>query len=112
TYLELDDVLQSTGPFYSEFRFQPQRPVPEILAKFDPARAASLKSLFQAARRGRTWFTLDADEVGRKLNQPRERIVAALDYLEEHGDLLVEATGVRQGYRRLQAPADRESFVN
>jgi ATP-dependent DNA helicase RecQ len=82
------------------------------LAKFDPARAAFLQSLVQAAKRGRTWLTLDADDVGRKLNQPRERIVAALDYLDECGDLLVEATGVRQGYRRLQIPADRESFVN
>jgi ATP-dependent DNA helicase RecQ len=111
TYLELDGVLHATGPFYSEFRFQPLRTSPEILAKFDPDRSAFLKSLFQAARRGKTWFTLDADQVGRKLGQPRERIVAALNYLEEQGDLMVEATGVRQGYRRLQQPADRQSLV-
>jgi ATP-dependent DNA helicase RecQ len=111
TYLELDGVLHATGPFYSEFRFQPLRPSTEILAKFDPDRSAFLKSLFQAARRGKTWFTLDADEVGRKLGQPRERIVAALNYLEEQGDLMVEATGVRQGYRRLQQPTDRQSLV-
>ena len=111
TYLELDCVLQSTGPFYSEFRFQPLRSSADIFAKFDSDRAAFLKSLFQAARRGKTWLTLDANEVGRKLNQPRERIIAALNYLEESGELIVEATGVRQGYRRLSNPTDRQTLV-
>jgi ATP-dependent DNA helicase RecQ len=111
TYLELDGVLHATGPFYSEFRYQPLRPMPEILAKFDPARAEFLKSIFASARRGTKWHTLDADEASRKLGQPRERIVAALNYLEEQGDLIVEATGVRQGYRRAQQSADRASLV-
>jgi ATP-dependent DNA helicase RecQ len=111
TYLELDGVLQSTGPFYTEFRYQPLRPTADILAKFDPARAAFLKSIFQAARFGKTWYSLDADVVGRKLGQPRDRIVAALNYLEERGDLVVEATGVRQGFRRLRRPADRAVLV-
>ncbi len=35
TYLELEGVLQSTGSFYTEFKFQPLRPSAEILAKFD-----------------------------------------------------------------------------
>jgi ATP-dependent DNA helicase RecQ len=111
TYLELDGVLHATGPFYSEFRYQPLRPMPEILAKFDPARAEFLKGMFHSARQGRTWFSLDAGEVGRKLAEPRERIVAALNYLEELGDLMVEATGVRQGFRRIQQPADRQLLV-
>ena len=111
TYLELEGVLQSTGSFYTEFKFQPLRPSAEILAKFDAARADFLRRVFAAAKKGRTWFTLDADAASRKLEQPRERIVAALDYLEQQGDLIVEATGVRQGYRRLEQPADRQSLV-
>ena len=111
TYLELEGILQSTGPFYSQFKFQPQRPSAEIFAKFDPARAAFLREVFRWARKGRTWFTLDADEVGRQLAQPRERIIAALDYLEQQGDLIVEATGVRVGYRRLRRPSDEQALV-
>ncbi|HEY4234336.1 MAG TPA: RecQ family ATP-dependent DNA helicase [Lacipirellulaceae bacterium] len=111
TYLELDGVLHATGPFYSEFRYQTLRGDAEILVKFDPARAQFLKSLFQASRRGKKWYSLDANEVSQKLGQPRERIIAALNYLEEQGDLIVEATGVRQGYRRSQQPADRASLV-
>jgi ATP-dependent DNA helicase RecQ len=105
TYLELENILQSTAPFYSEYRFQPQKSSAEILAQFDPARAAFLRSMFHHAVKGRTWFSLDLEKASRALGQPRERFVAAIGYLEEKGDLVVEATGVRQGYRMQDRPA-------
>ncbi|HBO42656.1 MAG TPA: hypothetical protein DD670_01710 [Planctomycetaceae bacterium] len=104
TYLELENVLQSTSPFYSEYKFQPKRPSQEILARFDADRAAFLRAVFGHAVKGRTWFSLDAEKVSRAIGQPRERIVAAIGYLEEKGDLIVQATGVRQGYRVKQRP--------
>jgi ATP-dependent DNA helicase RecQ len=111
TYLELDGVLQSTGSFYAEFKFQPLRPSAEILAQFDADRAEFLRTVFASAKFGKTWFTLDAEAAARRLKQPRERIVAALNYLEQRGDLLVEATGVRHSYRRLTLPRDRAALV-
>ena len=45
------------------------------------------------------------------LKQPRERIVAALNYLEERGDLVVEATGVRQSIVGFSCPRDRAALV-
>ena len=86
TYLELEGVLHSTGPFYTEFKFQPLAASAEILKKFDADRADFLRSVLQLAKKGRTWFSLDADAASRALGQPRERIIAALDYLEEQGD--------------------------
>jgi ATP-dependent DNA helicase RecQ len=112
TYLELDGFLESTGPFYSEFKFQPQRSSQEMLARFDVSRRQFLQSLFKQARRGRTWLTLDVDQAARALSQPRERIVAALDYLEQHGELVVQAAGVRLGYRRLRVPRSHEQLVD
>jgi ATP-dependent DNA helicase RecQ len=112
TYLELEGVLQSTGPFYTEFKFQPLHPSAEILKKFDTDRAEFLRRLLQSAKKGRTWFSLDADATAKSLGQPRERIIAALNYLEEQGDLIVQATGVRVGYRRLHQPADRQGLVD
>lgn len=49
TYLELADIIEATAPFYSEYRFLPLRPSREILARFDPERAAFLKDLFACA---------------------------------------------------------------
>ena len=106
TYLELEKILQATGPFYSEFKFQPQKSSREILDKFDAGRADFLRSIFRHAVKARTWFSLDVERVSRAIGQPRERIVAAIGYLEELGDLVVQATGVRQGYRVRGRPAD------
>jgi ATP-dependent DNA helicase RecQ len=111
TYLELEGVLQSAGSFFSEFKFQRQRPLDEILANFDAARADFLRAVFRCAKPGRTWLSLDADVASRKLGQPRERIVAALDYLEQRGDLVVQAMGARQAFRRLEQPSDRQMLV-
>src|SRR5262249_15515362 len=112
TYLELEGVLQSTGPFYTEFKFQPLRPSAEILKKFDADRAEFLRRMLQSAKKGKTWFSLDADATSKSLGQPRERVIAALNYLEEQGDLIVQATGVRVGYRRLIQPKDREALIS
>ncbi|NQU19870.1 MAG: RecQ family ATP-dependent DNA helicase [Candidatus Nealsonbacteria bacterium] len=106
TYLELAGVIRATGPFYSEYKFQPQKSSQEILAQFDEPRADFLRGVFRHARRGRTWFTLDVDQTARSIGEARQRIVAALGYLEESGDLIVQAAGVRQGYCVEQLPDD------
>src|SRR5690606_15290023 len=73
TYLELDGILQATGPFYTQFKFQAVRSSAQILAKFDAPRAKFLQDIFRLARKGRTWLTIDAEEAARQLQQPRER---------------------------------------
>lgn len=111
TYLELEGVLVATGPFYTEFKFILQRTAREILAKFDPPRAEFLQAVLRSARRGRTWLSIDAEAASHTLGQPRARIVAALDYLEQQGDLILKALGVRLGFRRLHQLVDRATLV-
>jgi ATP-dependent DNA helicase RecQ len=103
TYLELDNLLVSTGPFYSEYKFYLTQPLDQILASFDAQRAAFLGRVLAQARQGQKWSRLDVHAAAQTLNEDRQRIVAALNYLEEKGQLVLEATGVRQGYRRLNA---------
>ena len=46
----------------------------------------------------------------RSTGETRERIVKALGYLEEKGDLVLRAAGVRQSYRRLSGSCDRAAL--
>lgn len=112
TYLELEGYLASTGPFYTEYKFQPLKPSAEIFARFSGERAEFIKSIFRHARKGKIWFTLDTVEVSQSIDQPRDRIVTALGYLEEKGDMLVNVAGIRQGYRRLKMPDNMESLID
>jgi ATP-dependent DNA helicase RecQ len=111
TYLELEGVIAATGPFYAEYKFKSERPIGEILERFDPARRAFLSAVFAQAKRSRIWSSLDIPAVAQQLGEPRSRIVAALGFLEEQGALTVQATGARLGYRRVQAMVDVEALV-
>jgi ATP-dependent DNA helicase RecQ len=105
TYLELEGAIESTGPFSAEFKIRLTRPFDEILGRFDERRGEFLRRLLGQARQGRTWLTLDTLGAAEALGEPRGRIVKALGYLEEQGDLVLQLQGMRQGYRRLRPAA-------
>jgi ATP-dependent DNA helicase RecQ len=111
TYLELDGLVASTGPFYTEYKFKPQRPSAEIFALVSGERSEFLKKIFRYAKKGTTWFTLDLAQVSLAIGEPRDRIVAALTFLEERGDLIVQVAGLRQGFRRLARPENVEVLI-
>jgi ATP-dependent DNA helicase RecQ len=111
TYLELEGIIEATGPFYNEYKFKSDRPLGEIIARFDPARRDFLTGVFEHSTRSRIWSTLDVQAASKALGEPRGRIVAALGYLEEQGEMTVQATGSRLGYRLLKADFDRSSLL-
>jgi ATP-dependent DNA helicase RecQ len=106
TYLELADVIESTEPFYNEYQFTPLKPSQQILARFDGSRAEFLRNIFSVAVKRQKWFTIDVNATMRRLGTTRSRIVKALTYLEEQGDLAIKVAGLRQGYRIKTRPSD------
>jgi ATP-dependent DNA helicase RecQ len=111
TYLELNGVLVPTGPVYTEFKFQPLTPSVDILKKFNPERATFIKNLFRCAVKGKTWFSIDVVKVAEQIGEDRTRIVAALDYLDQKGDITLQTTGLRYGYRFAKRPADPNELI-
>ncbi|MGB0580217.1 MAG: RecQ family ATP-dependent DNA helicase [Limisphaerales bacterium] len=111
TYLELEECIAATGPFYNEYKFQPQCSSEEIFNRVSGEKAEFLRAIFRHAKKGRVWFTLDIAAVMQAVDQPRDRIITALNWLEEKGDLIIQVAGVRQGYRRKRTPEDMNSFV-
>ncbi|MBS3820606.1 MAG: RecQ family ATP-dependent DNA helicase, partial [Phycisphaerae bacterium] len=111
TYLELLGYLEGGTPFYANYRFQPLLTSGEVLAHFHGERRQFLADVFRHARKARTWFDLDVDDVARRLQTPRGRIIAALDYLGEQGMLSVKAAGVRLRYRLVKQPDDPAAVI-
>ena len=112
TYLQLDGYLASTGPFYTEYKFQSTHPLEEVFRKFDGARAEFLKKIFRHTRKAKTWSYIDVHAVAQQLEEPRDRVVAAINYLAEQGDLILQAAGVRHGYRLLTSPGDLDALTD
>ena len=106
TYLELADIIESTEPFYNEYQFAPLKPSQEILSRFDSSRAGFLRNIFSGAVKAQKWFRIDLNATTRRLGTTRGRIIKALTYLEEQGDLAIKIAGLRQGYRIKTRPGD------
>ena len=106
TYLELDGLIEATGPFYNGCKVQFLKPREEVVGRFDARRAGFLRRVFAAGRQGPKWLTLDTAAASEALGEPRGRVLAALNYLEEQGEVVLQVSGPRQGYRLLNAGAD------
>jgi ATP-dependent DNA helicase RecQ len=112
TYLELEGIVQPTGAIFTQYRFKPLRRSAEILARFDADRANFIGSIFKQAKQASVWFSIDVAKAAETLREPRDRIVAALDYLDQQGDLVLETTGVRNGYRITKRVEDLPAVVD
>jgi ATP-dependent DNA helicase RecQ len=111
TYLELEGILQSTGALYTEFKYLPHKPSAEILKKFNAERAEFLQKIFQCSRKAKKWLSIDVVEAAKRLDSTRERIVAALDYLDQTGDIDLQTTGLRHGYRVVKRPKSLDEIA-
>ena len=110
-YLELEGVLQSTGPFYNTYKYQFVSNEAQILAGFDVERQSFLSSLFAMAKKGRIWQSLELDEVVKQLGCEKKRVTSALNYLEEKGLIKTQVTGLRLGYRLLKQGLDLRALT-
>ena len=111
TYLELMGVLRQGTPFYAAYELRPVLDPTDIAAKFEGERAQFISAVFAAARKGRTWYALDPGLVAQALGQSRDRVVRALEYLDQQGWAEVRVSEVRQRYRRLRPSEDSETLV-
>ncbi len=99
THLELDGVLRPLGSFYASYQFRFLQPEQRILSGHNPDRQAFLCRLFAVGKRGTKWITLNPDEAAAALEEPRDRILKALTWLQESGEIELKPSSSRQKYR-------------
>jgi len=107
TRLEQERILEPCGMFHSTMRIAFRHPEDRVIAGHTPARQKFLKTLFAAGKRGTRLITIELDEAVEKTGESRERILKALNWLEESGDIELQRTGLRHRFRLLPAAAER-----
>jgi ATP-dependent DNA helicase RecQ len=112
TYLELDGYLRALGHIYTNYTLTPNRSSAEMLAPFDAPRQEFLRKVLARCKKKRNGgFSLDVEEASQVIGEPRERIVAALEYLEGKGDVDLKASGTRQRFRMVRRPASLDGLA-
>ncbi|HEY1083593.1 MAG TPA: ATP-dependent DNA helicase RecQ [Prosthecobacter sp.] len=99
TNLELGGLVRPLGMFYSSYQYSFLQPEARVLAGHKPERQAFLRRLFACGKKGSKWTTLVPDEAAEEMGEPRDRILKALSWLEEAGDIQMKPSGVRHRYR-------------
>lgn len=100
TYLELDGVLEPTGPFYDTVGLAFKTSEDSVLEAFSGERRTFVEAVFAAGRRGRKWLTIEVSDTAEALGQPRSRIQRALSWMEQQGWVETTVKGLRHGYIR------------
>jgi ATP-dependent DNA helicase RecQ len=104
TYLELLGIVRQLTPFYAAYEARPLVEVGAIVARFAGEPREFVQALFATARKGRTWYHVAPDALSEHLGAARERVVRALQYLEERALVELRASDVRLRFTRSDVP--------
>ncbi len=112
TGLELKGYLTAGTPFYENYQFKFLQSEASILVNFDEQRRSFLQGVFGCAVRKKTWNSIDLTTSARELGEERQRLVKALDYLEEKSLIAVKVAGVRYRYRIVKRPESARKLID
>lgn len=112
TYLELQNVISAQSPFYIEYKIHFVQDQQFILTQFDEARATFLRQLFSVGRMGRKWLSIDMLSAPLQLNESKDRIAKALDFLAEKEWIELSVANLRQGYKHNRTVTTPEQLDN
>ena len=107
TYLEKEKILEPVGSFYSKIQIAFEHAEDRVVAGYSADRQKFLRQLFESGKRGRRWLTIDVDSAAEQIGESRSRIMKALNYLEEAGDVELKPSGLRHRFRLLPAASGR-----
>ncbi len=106
TYLEIEGIIEATGPFYATYRAKLLNTQEKILAGRTSAERKFIQQILAAGEMKRWWMYFHPTDLAGKLNCPREKIVTALNGLQSAGDIILSVWGVRHGYKLKKEPGD------
>ena len=111
--LELRGVLSAKGSFHGSFRYQFLQPVERVLSGHTEQRRAFLTELFDLAKFGRSWHSIDVADAAERLGEQKSRIAQALNHLGEIGDLRLQPSRPRYVYElKPGSEVGRSELVN
>ncbi|MCP5560301.1 MAG: RecQ family ATP-dependent DNA helicase [Verrucomicrobiaceae bacterium] len=111
THLELEGILRPLGSFYASYQFRLLQPLDRIISGHSPSRKTLLTKLLNAGKRGSKWTTLTLNDEAIALDEEPARLIKALSWLAEAGDIELRPSHIRQRYELCGDPTTRDPGV-
>jgi len=97
-YLEMKGIIKPAFSYFASYRFSNILSEDDITSKFKGEKQDFIKGIFKASKKARKWTTVDFKAVYEENKSPRDRVVNALEYLDEKGYLQLEAKEMMESY--------------
>jgi len=94
--LELCGVIEPLYAYFADFKIKLLKPKGEILNSFNDQRQDFLQRIFNATDFKKVWGSLNFDTLLQDKSIERNRVIAALEYLEEQQLIVLETKGMTE----------------
>ena len=97
--LELAGVIEPLYAYFADFRIKLLKSKDEILASFNEQRKGFLQRIFSATDFKKVWGNLNFDNLLQDKSIERNRVIAALEYLQEQQFIVLETKGMTEVFK-------------
>ncbi len=105
-YLEIKGIIQSKYSYYAEYKFKFLISENDIYEKFKGERQTFIQAVFQHSQKAKIWNTLNFEQLLNNYPTDRQRVIIALDYLQEKGWIILENKQMTDVYQILNNQFD------
>jgi ATP-dependent DNA helicase RecQ len=93
------NVIKPMYSYFAEFKIKMLSDEASILGNFNEERQIFLKQIFEHTQFKKIWGTLNFDSLYQAYGSDRNRVIAALEYLDENGLIQLETKGMTEVYQ-------------
>jgi len=97
--LELAGVIEPQYAYFADFKIKLLQPKTEIINRFNEQRKDFLQRIFNATEFKKVWGSLNFDTLLQDKSIERNRVIAALEYLQEQHLIVLETKGMTEVFK-------------
>lgn len=109
--LELHQVIKPLYAYFAEYRYKFLQDSDAVLGQFSGERQQFLKAIVDHTQFKKIWGSLDIESLYQQYGCERSRVVAALDYLQAQGAIVLESKKITEVFAVNEAALSQPELV-
>lgn len=109
--LELHQVIKPLYAYFAEYRYKFLQDSDIVLGQFSGERQQFLKAIVDHTQFKKIWGSLDIESLYQQYGCERSRVVAALDYLQAQGAIILESKKITEVFAVKEAALSQPELV-
>jgi len=111
-YLGVENIIRPRLVYFEQYSFKYLQEPESIIGRFEGERQRFVRALFENCVSKKVWTHVDLDATQKVYGANRERILAALDYLDERGWIQLQAKQSVEVYDIMDRSFDADMTAN